>query len=68
MTLQRLSASPPSIVFEGRSWPSEELAAIAAGWLDFVHTSTPPAAELTALPLANHVDAIALFFALSTLS
>lgn len=68
MTLQRLSASPPSIVFKGRSWPSEELAAIAAGWLDFVHSSTPPAAEMTALPLANHVDAIALFFALSTLS
>ena len=66
MSLQPLLARPPSIAFKGRSWPSEELAAVAAGWLDFVHASVPPAAEMTALPLANHVDAIALFFALST--
>jgi acyl-CoA synthetase (AMP-forming)/AMP-acid ligase II len=67
MTLQPLLARPPSIVFKGRSWPSEELAAIAVDWLDFIHASAPPAAEMTALPLANHVDAVALFFALSTL-
>jgi len=67
MTLDPRLARPPAIVFKGRSWPSEELAAIAGGWLDFVHASVPPAAELTALPLANYVDAIALFFALSTL-
>jgi acyl-CoA synthetase (AMP-forming)/AMP-acid ligase II len=58
---------PPSIVFNGRPWASEELAAVAAGWLDFVRASIPHAARMTALPLANHVDAVALFFALSTL-
>jgi len=61
------AACPPSIVFNGRPWASEELAAIAAGWLDFVVASVPPTAGMTALPLANHVDAVALFFTLSTL-
>jgi acyl-CoA synthetase (AMP-forming)/AMP-acid ligase II len=67
MTLDARLARPPAVAFKGRSWRSEELAATAAGWLDFVQASVPPAAEMTALPLANQVDAIALFFALSTL-
>jgi fatty acid CoA ligase FadD36 len=67
MSLQPRVMRPPSIVFKGRSWPSEEVSAVAASWLDFIHASVPPAAGMTALPLANHVDAVALFFALSTL-
>ena len=57
---------PPSIAFNGRHWSSDELAAIAAGWLDFLHASVPRTAELTALALTNHPDAVALFFALSS--
>ncbi len=31
---------PPSIVFEGRLWPAEEVAAVAAGWLDVNYGQT----------------------------
>ena len=58
---------PPSIAFNGRLWPSEELAATAAGWLDRVQSLIPRTAKLTALRLPNRPDAIALFFALSSL-
>ena len=58
---------PPSIAFNGRLWPSDELGAVAAGWLDGIRSFTPPAAGLTALPLPNHPDAVALFFALLSL-
>src|SRR6266446_1646811 len=58
---------PPPIFFSGRLWPSDELSSIATGWLERVQASIPPKAELTALPLANHPDAVALFFALSSL-
>ena len=62
-----IGAPPPSVFFGGRLWPSDELAAMAAGWLDPIHATISPEAELTALPLANHPEAIALFFALSSL-
>lgn len=58
---------PPAIVFKGRYQSSDELAAVAEGWLDFLETSIPPTSGLTALALSNHPDAIALFFALSSL-
>src|SRR5215472_1085959 len=58
---------PPSITFERRLWPSEELAATAIGWLEHVQEAIPRNAGLTALPLSNRPDAIALFFALSSL-
>ena len=59
---------PPPIVFNGRRWPSDELAAIAAGWLDYLHASIPRTAGLTAMLMSNHPHAVALFFALSSLS
>lgn len=58
---------PPAIVFKDRRWPSTEVAAIAAGWLEVIHASVPPGARLTAMLMANQPDAIALFFALSSL-
>ena len=58
---------PPAIIFNGDHRPSDELAAVATGWLDFVQTSIPRTSGLTALPLNNHPDAVALFFALSSL-
>ena len=61
-----IGAPPPAVFWNGRLWPSDELSAMAAGWLDTLRASIPPTAQLTALPLSNHPDAIALFFALST--
>ena len=58
---------PPSIVFNGRRWPADEVAAVAAGWLEAIHGALPPAPRLTAMLMTNRPDAIALFFALSTL-
>jgi acyl-CoA synthetase (AMP-forming)/AMP-acid ligase II len=58
---------PPTLHFDDRTWPSDELAAIAMGWLDRILSEIPRDAELTALPLPNHPDAVVLFFALSTL-
>jgi len=58
---------PPPIAFGGAGWSSDELAAMAGGWLDFVRASVPDSAELTAMPMSNHPQAVALFFALSSL-
>jgi acyl-coenzyme A synthetase/AMP-(fatty) acid ligase len=58
---------PPSIVFKGRLWPADEVAAIAAGWLDILHASIPRTAGLTAMLMSNHPHSIALLFALSSL-
>src|SRR6185369_3463897 len=58
---------PPSIVFEGRLWPADEVAAVAAGWLDVLRARIPRAARLTAMTLSNHPEAVALLFALSSL-
>jgi non-ribosomal peptide synthetase component F len=57
---------PPSIVFEGRLWPADEMAALSAGWLDVLRDRIPGSAELTAMPLSNHPLAVALLFALSS--
>ncbi|HKZ05009.1 MAG TPA: long-chain fatty acid--CoA ligase [Methylomirabilota bacterium] len=58
---------PPPVVFKGRLWSAEEMASIAAGWLDIVRERTPARPGLTAMLMANHPEAIALFFALSSL-
>jgi acyl-coenzyme A synthetase/AMP-(fatty) acid ligase len=58
---------PPAIVFKGRRWTSDEVAEVASGWLELIHDSVPRDARLTAMLMANQPDAIALFFALSSL-
>lgn len=58
---------PPSIVFKDRTWTSQEMAAIAARWVDEAQQAMPPATGLTAMLMTNHPEAIALFFALSSL-
>ncbi len=65
--MEKSTFRPPAIIFNGRHLPSDELAAMATGWLDFVHSSIPRTSGLTALALNNHPDAVALFFALSSL-
>jgi acyl-coenzyme A synthetase/AMP-(fatty) acid ligase len=58
---------PPAVSFDDRLWTASEMAAIARGWRDRVREEISPATRLTAMPLANHPEAIALLFALSTL-
>src|SRR5437667_11088235 len=58
---------PPSIVFKGRRRPSAEVAAVAAGWLESIHAFVSRDVRLTAMVMTNHPDAVALFFALSSL-
>jgi len=62
------AVQPPPITFQGTRVSSDELAAIAAGWLDFVRASVPPSAEMTAMLMSNHPQTVALFFALSSLA
>ena len=66
-TQQPPALQPPSIAFNDRLWSSDELAAIAAGWLDFLHASIPRSAGLTAMLMSNDPGSVALFFALSCL-
>lgn len=61
-----LNLRPPTILFEGRRWPSEELAAIALDWRDTIRTESADATML-AVPMLTDPLAVALFFALSTL-
>jgi hypothetical protein len=58
---------PPPLMVGDRFWAADELSALALGWLDPIRAALSPATTLTALPLANRPDAVALFFALSTL-
>ena len=58
---------PPAIVFKGRTWASDEMADVAAGYLAALQGALPPATGLTAMLMANQPDAIALYFALSSL-
>jgi long-chain acyl-CoA synthetase len=58
---------PPSTDFKGRVWSADELAGLAAGWLDAIPDRTRSAPGLTAMVLGNHPEAVALFFALSSL-
>ena len=66
--MNRPAFGPPSIVFESRLWPAEEVAAVAAGWLDVLRAGIPRTARLTAMTLSNHPEAVALLFALSSLT
>ena len=59
--------TPPAVFWNGRLRVSDELSAMAAGWLDTLCASIPPTAQLTALLLFDHPHAIPLFFAFSTL-
>ena len=59
---------PPAVMFDGRLWTAEEMAALAWGWRDLVQERSAADTRLTAVPLANHPEAIALLFALSTLA
>lgn len=59
---------PPTVQFNDRLFSSEELAAMALGWLDFLRDKIPPSCKAAGIALANHPQAVALFFALSSFS
>jgi acyl-CoA synthetase (AMP-forming)/AMP-acid ligase II len=59
------SYAPPSILFQGREWSSSELAAMAVAWRETLGDILGASPRPTALVLANHPEAVALFFALS---
>ena len=56
---------PPAIVFRGRLWPASEIAAIATARWNALGEPFRASSQLTAMVMANHPDAVALFFALS---
>ena len=59
---------PPSVVFHGRTWTSDELSAIAGAWCDHVRAELRRPTRLIAVPMVNHPHGVALFLALSSLS
>jgi acyl-CoA synthetase (AMP-forming)/AMP-acid ligase II len=61
-----ISIEPPSVVFEGRHWSSQELIGIAARWRDVIREDDRIFAGPLAMVMANHPQAVALFFALSS--
>jgi acyl-CoA synthetase (AMP-forming)/AMP-acid ligase II len=62
------AARVPAVAFGDRLWPADEMTALAASRAVGARELLPPGATLTALPLANTPEAIALLFALSSLA
>jgi acyl-CoA synthetase (AMP-forming)/AMP-acid ligase II len=56
---------PPPIVFRGRRWSREELVILAGAWRDALEGERRAARSPAALVMANHPEAVALFFAVS---
>src|SRR4029434_2794134 len=65
--LARSAPAPraPAVLFKGRSWSSEEMGAMAAGWRAWIVRTLVPPPPLVAIPLANRPDSVALFLALT---
>ena len=62
-----LTLGPTSLFFKGRFFPPEELTAMASAWAECIQERLPRSCDSVAIALANHPQAIALFFALSSL-
>lgn len=63
----RMTPTLPSIAFDGRVWPADEIAVIAGGWVDAAREAVPSGARVTAMLMSNHPETVALLFALSSL-
>jgi len=57
--------APPPIVFQRKRWSSDEVARLALAWRDALDEQLEPSDAPVATVLANHPEAVALFFALS---
>ncbi len=58
---------PPAIVFQGRRWSSDEVAAHASGAAELARASLGARPRMIAVAMTNHPEAIALFLGLSAL-
>ena len=56
---------PPPVFFRGRLLAAGEMAGMAAAWWDVLGAPFRASSQLTAMVMANHPEAVALFFALS---
>ena len=56
---------PPPVFFRGRHLSAGEMAGMAAAWWDVLGAPFRASSQLTAMVMANHPEAVALFFALS---
>jgi acyl-CoA synthetase (AMP-forming)/AMP-acid ligase II len=64
--LKPAHCAPPPITFEGKVWSSDELTALALAWRDALDDEAATSTRPTAVVMANHPEAVALFFALSS--
>lgn len=62
-----VSYAPPPILFQGAYWSSRELTHLALVWRDALGKAFGVSSSPIAMVMANHPEAVALFFALSSL-
>jgi long-chain acyl-CoA synthetase len=62
-----MTCAPPPILFEGAEWSSATLTRLALGWSDALRDELREDPSPIAMVMANHPEAVALFFALSSL-
>lgn len=60
--------APPDILFQGADWSSAALTDLALGWRRALEPALSEDPSPTAMVMANHPEAVALFFALSSLA
>ena len=61
------SYGPPPVFFRGRHWSAREISGIALAWREALGEQFRVSSDLIAMVMANHPEAVALFFALSSL-
>src|SRR3989337_4216107 len=61
------SDGPPPVFFRGRHWSAREISGIALAWREALGEQFRVSSDLIAMVMANHPEAVALFFALSSL-
>lgn len=62
-----MSYAPPPVLFEGREWSSDELTGLALTWREEIAREVDRWPGVVAHAMANHPEAVALLFALSSL-
>ena len=62
-----LSCTPPPLLFQGTEWSAATLTRLALGWRQALRKELDEDPSPTAMVMANHPEAVALFFALTSL-
>ena len=57
---------PPPILFRDRRWSGREISSIALAWREALGEEFSASSDPAAMVMANHLEAVALFFALSS--